>query len=226
MFIVLEGLDGAGKTTLRNLLTVALRGEGEDVIVTQEPGGTPLAEKFRNLCKYGSEKYDESFTEATRLCLLSASRSQHLEHVIRPGLKAGKIVLCDRFFWSTLAYTDKATFSTALTLHNVLGNVQEPDLTIYLDVDKETSMARRGLVATDDIEKKMYSRFDEARLTYLELAATDSNAVTLDARLPPETLFAKAMMAISEARMRLENESKRIVAGQTDHPGSGGDSAQ
>lgn len=232
MFIVFEGLDGAGKTTLRDAIGAALTSQGHEVVLTREPGGTPFAEHLRELCKYGSEKYDERLTEQTRLCLLAASRSQHLEHVIKPKLAAGAIVLSDRFFWSTLAYTDSETYESAWVLHRALGNDLEPDLIIYLDVDQATSQARRqGEVSQrdrpDDIETKLDTRFAEARLVYTGLALREPNVVTLDARLPPSTLFAKAMEAISAVQARLnENESQRATPGEADHAGRGGNPAQ
>lgn len=242
-FIDIEGLDGAGKTTLRNLITLALEDQGYEVVVTREPGGTPLAEQFRDLVKYGQSRYNEPMTEQTRLCLLNASRSQHLEHVIKPHLAKGSVVLTDRFFWSTLAYTDPETYEVAKQLHVLLENNLEPDLIIYLDIDHETSLARRkaqeeahweelfpGAAKRDapcDIEAKLDTRFESARLVYQGLAASAPNAVTLDARLPMSTVFAKAMEAISKVQMRLnKNESERAVTGQADDAGRLGDSAQ
>lgn len=242
-FIDIEGLDGAGKTTLRNLISLALEDQGYEVILAREPGGTPLAEQFRELVKYGQSKYNEPMTEQTRLCLLNASRSQHIQHVIKPHLAKGSVVLCDRFFWSTLAYTDPETYELAEQLHVLLGNNLEPDLIIYLDLDHKTSLARRkaqedhhwqelfpGVVKRDepcDIEAKLDTRYESARLVYQKLAANAPNAVTLDACLPMSTVFAKAMEAISKVQARLnENESKRAVTSETDDAGRLGDSAQ
>lgn len=241
MFIVLEGLDGAGKTTLRNLISLALGDQGYEVVLTHEPGGTPMAEYLRDLHKFGSKKFEEAMTEEARLCILTASRCQHVREVIKPKLAQGAVVLSDRFFWSTLAYTTDYCYDTALTMHRALGNDVKPDLILYLDIDHVTSLERRGLrqsaqwdnLLSDedrkecDAETIIDQRFESARLVYQDLAATEPNAVTLDARLPTSTLFAKAMEAIGTVQARLnQNESKRTVTSETDHAGRVGNSAQ
>ena len=101
LFITLEGPEGAGKSTNRDYLAARLREHGLDVVLTREPGGTPLAEKVRELLLAPS---DEAMAADTELLLVFAARAQHLAQVIRPALARGAVVLCDRFIDSTRAY--------------------------------------------------------------------------------------------------------------------------
>ncbi len=94
LFITLEGPEGAGKTTNREYLAARLRAEGIDVVLTREPGGTPLAERIRELLLAPS---DDAMCADTELLLVFAARAQHLAEVIRPALERGAVVLCDRF---------------------------------------------------------------------------------------------------------------------------------
>jgi dTMP kinase len=99
-FIVLEGIDGSGKTTQCRLLAEWLRGQGVPLIATAEPGGTPLGQRVRSLLLDGSD----AISRLAELFLFQASRAQLLEQVIRPALAAGQVVLCDRYTLSTIAY--------------------------------------------------------------------------------------------------------------------------
>lgn len=101
LFITLEGPEGAGKSTNRDYLAARLREQGLDVVLTREPGGTPLAEKVRELLLAPS---DETMAADTELLLVFAARAQHLAQVIRPALARGAVVLCDRFTDATYAY--------------------------------------------------------------------------------------------------------------------------
>ena len=101
LFITLEGPEGAGKSTNRDYLAECLRASGVDVLLTREPGGTPLAERIRELLLTPSE---EAMSADTELLLMFAARAQHLDAVILPALNQGKVVLCDRFTDATYAY--------------------------------------------------------------------------------------------------------------------------
>lgn len=142
-FIVLEGVEGAGKTSQSKRLAAALSAKGMDVVLTREPGGVPLAERLRELI------LDPEYTPdaLTELYMYMAARREHLNKVIVPALAAGKTVICDRFTYSTLAYqgygrgVDKEFIRTlnAETVKSV--NV---DIALFLDVPPAVGFARKG----------------------------------------------------------------------------------
>ena len=132
IFITFEGLDGCGKTTQLDRLAKALRGEGSDVVVTREPGGTLIGEKVRAVLLDSRTK---NLAPLTELALMFASRAQQVQQVILPALAAGKIVLCDRFTDSSEAYQGAGRqlgSKAVLQLHEVLCQGLDPDLTILL----------------------------------------------------------------------------------------------
>ena len=143
-FITFEGGEGAGKSTQVALLLAKLKEKGIEVIATREPGGTPGAEAIRELVVNGDKG---RWLPISEILLFAAARVDHVERVIKPALAAGKWVLCDRFSDSTLAYQgygleqDKALIDRIrqLTLKDFT-----PDLTIILDLDPETGLARAG----------------------------------------------------------------------------------
>ncbi|TNG89590.1 dTMP kinase [Testudinibacter aquarius] len=183
-FIVLEGLEGAGKTTAREAVLKALQANGiSQVEFTREPGGTPLAEKLRELIKFGDG--NEVISDKAELLMLYAARIQLVENVIRPALRTGKWVLGDRHDMSSQAYQgggrqiDRTLLATLRD--TVLGNFK-PDLTLYLDIDPELGLSRaRSRGELDRIEQLQLDFFQRTRARYLELVATDPNAVLIDA---------------------------------------------
>ena len=183
LFITLEGPEGAGKTTNREFLAERLRTAGHEVLLTREPGGTPLAERIRELLLAPS---DEPMATDTELLLMFAARAQHLDQVIRPALAAGKVVLCDRFTDATHAYqgggrgVDRKLIDQIA--HAVHGDLN-PDCTILLDVPVrvglERMQARRGAVDRFEIESSQF--FDRVRNRYLELARAHPALSTMPA---------------------------------------------
>src|ERR1051326_2404053 len=178
-FITFEGLDGCGKSTQLEKLATALRAGRLRVIVTREPGGTPTAEKIRQLLLDTGTGALAPFAE---LALMFASRAQHMREVIQPALDAGQIVLCDRFTDSSEAYQGggrKLGSKPILELHRILcGNLQ-PELTILMDSDVATSVERarrrnkqKGKTETDENRFEQESRafFGRVRHAYLEIA--------------------------------------------------------
>lgn len=140
-FVTLEGGEGVGKSTQIARLAERLRSLGNDVVVTREPGGTPLAERIRDILLSG-EAADAPLTEAL---LFNAARADHLQHLIRPGLAAGAFVVCDRFMDSTRAYQGVAgrlagEVIEALQAIVVAGTT--PGLTLILELDPATALAR------------------------------------------------------------------------------------
>jgi dTMP kinase len=141
MFISFEGIDGSGKSSQARRLEAALRERGFDVILTREPGGSKGAEEIRALVLEGDP---DRWSAETELLLFTAARRDHLEKTIRPALKAGKIIICDRFADSTRVYQGCSRgdlLSSVNTLHEQMIGV-EPDLTILVDMDPVEGLAR------------------------------------------------------------------------------------
>ncbi len=185
-YIVIEGLEGAGKTTARNLVVDTLKtlGIGE-MVFTREPGGTQLAEKLRSLVLDIKSVGDEIITDKAEVLMFYAARVQLVETVIKPALAEGKWVIGDRHDLSTQAYQGggRGIDQTMLaTLRDaVLGNFR-PDLTLYLDVTPEVGLKRaRARGELDRIEQESLDFFNRTRARYLELAGQDSSIRTIDA---------------------------------------------
>ena len=183
-FIVIEGLEGAGKTTAINTVARVLnQHQISDLQFTREPGGTPIAEALRNIIKNGLD--NEPLTNKAELLMLYAARIQLVENVIKPALKMGKWVIGDRHDLSTQAYQgggrelDRIFIETLQT--QVLGNFK-PDLTLYLDISPELGLKRaRSRGQLDRIEQQSLAFFERIRQRYLELAERDNTIVTIDA---------------------------------------------
>lgn len=183
-FIVIEGLEGAGKTTAINTVVDTLNHAGiNDIVFSREPGGTPLAEKLRELIKQGIE--GDKVTDKAELLMLYAARVQLVDTVIKPALAAGKWVVGDRHDMSSQAYQgggrqiDRHLMQSLRDL--VLGDFK-PDLTLYLDLSPELGLQRaRSRGELDRIEKESLAFFERTRERYLELAAGDKSIVTIDA---------------------------------------------
>lgn len=188
-FIVIEGLEGAGKTTARDTVVATLCAQGiNDIVFTREPGGTPLAEKLRDLIKQGID--GEVLTDKAEVLMLYAARVQLVENVIKPALARGSWVVGDRHDLSSQAYQGggrgiDSKLMTSLR-DTVLGEFR-PDLTLYLDLPPVVGLARaRARGELDRIEQESLAFFERARARYLELAAVDSSIKTIDASQPIE----------------------------------------
>ena len=185
-YIVIEGLEGAGKTTARQLVVETLQSAGiHDMVFTREPGGTVLAEKLRSLVLDIKSVGDEVITDKAEVLMFYAARVQLVDSVIKPALAKGQWVIGDRHDLSTQAYQGggRGIDQTMLaTLRNaVLGDFR-PDLTLYLDVTPEVGLKRaRARGELDRIEQESFDFFNRTRARYLELAAQDSSIRTIDA---------------------------------------------
>ena len=174
LFITLEGPEGAGKSTNRDYLAERLRNAGIDVVLTREPGGTPLAERIRELLLAPS---DEAMCADTELLLVFAARAQHLAEVIRPALARGAVVLCDRFTDATYAYQGGGrglSQERIASLETFVQGSLRPDLTLIFDLPIEVGMARasaRGRL--DRFEQEGRTFFDAVRSTYLKRAEAE-----------------------------------------------------
>lgn len=171
LFITLEGPEGAGKSTNRDYLAARLREHGLDVVLTREPGGTPLAEKVRELLLAPS---DEVMAADTELLLVFAARAQHLAQVIRPALARGAVVLCDRFTDATYAYQGGGrglSVARIAALEQFVQGDLRPDLTLVFDLPVEVGLARaaaRGRL--DRFEQEGQAFFEAVRQAYLQRA--------------------------------------------------------
>ncbi len=163
-FITFEGPEGAGKSSQIQLLGEALRSSGREVVITREPGGTPLAEAIRDVVK--GYNTGESVYPATEFVLTEAARSQHVREVIEPALAAGKIVLCDRFYDSSTAYQGGGRglkLETIAMLNDFAADGVVPDLTILLDLPPERGFERTGTRVETQGE---FDRFEEEKLDF------------------------------------------------------------
>ena len=197
-FIVIEGLEGAGKSTAHQCVVDTLKELGiNDVVFTREPGGTPLAEKLRHLIKHETE---EPVTDKAELLMLYAARIQLVDNVIKPALAQGKWVVGDRHDMSSQAYQGGgrqlgAAFLTHLK-QIVLGDF-EPDLTLYLDIDPAVGLARaRGRGELDRIEQQHLDFFYRTRARYLELVKDNPKAVMINAEQSIEQVQADIKSAV------------------------------
>ncbi|MFM5782311.1 dTMP kinase [Aeromonas caviae] len=197
-FIVIEGLEGAGKSSAVRYVTDYLQAHGVARIeCTREPGGTPLAERMRAIVK---EVHDERLTVEAELLLMYASRVQLVETRIKPALADGIWVVGDRHDLSSQAYQGGGRGIDA----NLIGTIKravlgdfKPDLTLYLDIDPAIGLQRaRHRGELDRIELEQIGFFERTRQRYLELAAADDSIQVIDAGLPPEQVKAAIEAAL------------------------------
>jgi dTMP kinase len=175
-FITLEGIEGAGKTTVARYIFEWLQARGQRALLTREPGGTPLAERVRELVL---KPDGEAIPPDAEMLLMFAARSLHLANLIRPALARGEWVICDRFTDATRAYQGggRGLDPTAIeSLAQLVHADLQPDLTLLLDLPVATGMARararRG--QTDRFEQEQAAFFERVRAAYLELARSDA----------------------------------------------------
>ena len=188
-FVTLEGLEGVGKSTNLAYLEQLLLAAGERVIVTREPGGTPLGEQIRTWVLEGDHSDLSAEVEAL---LMFAARAQHLDKVIRPALADGAWVLCDRFTDATIAYQGGGRRATGAWLEELKRAVQrdlEPDLTLLFDAPVEVGLERIAGRKHDHFEREDRAFFDRVRTAYLELAERYPNRIKrIDAAQPLELI--------------------------------------
>lgn len=195
MFISFEGTEGVGKSTLISKLYDYLIGHNKTVLLTREPGGTPVAEQIRSLLL--STDHAESIAHDTELLLMYAGRAQHLQNKILPALAAGQMVLCDRFSDASFAYqcAGRGLSRDKLQLLNQNFVSRMPDLTFWLDAPIETGMARaRARGELDRFEQEKMDFFTRVRDGYAELHQQQPERIKrLDASQSAEQVFAEAL---------------------------------
>ena len=205
LFVTFEGGEGSGKSSALKLLDERLRAEGFQTVLTREPGGTPIAEQIRNvILDKGNTKMDAR----TEALLYAASRRQHLVEKVWPAIKEGKIVLCDRYLDSSLAYQGGAR---GLGIDNVL-NVNLfategtfPDITLLFDIEPELGLERIAKNASREVNRLDLEKIDfhrGVRKTFLELAERyPDRYVIIDASQTLDKVVEDAYRAI-KARMK------------------------
>ncbi|WP_409126687.1 dTMP kinase [Vibrio parahaemolyticus] len=200
-FIVVEGLEGAGKSTAIKTVLDTLKQAGiENIVNTREPGGTPLAEKMRALVK--EEHEGEELKDMTELLLLYAARVQLVENVIKPALANGQWVVGDRHDLSSQAYQGGGRQIDASLMKNLrdttLGDFK-PTFTLYMDIDPCIGLERaRGRGELDRIEKMDISFFERTRERYLEIANADPSIVVINAEQSIEEVSSDIQDALNE----------------------------
>lgn len=194
-FITLEGMDGAGKTTHLEWLRGKLADRGVALIVTREPGGTPLGEALRKLLL---DNHDPRHPD-TEALLMFAARREHITQVIEPALAAGHCVLCDRFTDATYAYQAGGSgmaWERVAELEQWVQGTLQPDLTLYFDLDPALGRARaRQAREPDRFEREKQAFYERVRAAYLRRAAEH----------PLRIRVIDASRTISEIQLELEN---------------------
>jgi dTMP kinase len=182
-FIVIEGLDGAGKSTAIDFIRKYLQQKNLPAVYTREPGGTKIAEDIRNLAL--KNYTDEVVHCDTELLLMYASRLQHVHSLIKPSLSDGLNVVSDRFYWSSMAYQGGGRgidLKKVRALNDNFLKDCEPDLIIYLDIDPIMGLQRAKKVGDPDrIEQAGLEFFNRTRDVYKELVKASDQAVEIDA---------------------------------------------
>jgi dTMP kinase len=189
LFITFEGSDGSGKTTQIHLLAEHCRKSGHQVLLTREPGGTPIAENIRAVILDPKNKELAPTTEAL---LYAASRAQHVAEVIRPALKEGKLVFCDRFMDSSIAYQGygRELGDDVRIINEFAVQGLSPDLTFFLDMKPSQGLDRIEKNGNlDRIEKEQLAFHEKVYNGYLILRELNAHRyVTIDAAAPAEVV--------------------------------------
>lgn len=203
LFITFEGPEGSGKSTQLRMLAVKLRTAGRDVAETQEPGGTPIGLQIRRLLLAPENR---EICPTAELLLMFASRAQNVDELILPALAAGKVVLCDRFTDSTLAYQGAARGlgpEVVYELDRIACRGLVPDLTLLIDIDPETGLARARQRAggAHDADTRMEDQtvafHRKVREAYRQIAAEDPRRIRMiDGAQQPEVVAARVWEAI------------------------------
>jgi dTMP kinase len=175
-FITFEGIEGSGKSTQAGLLKTFLEDQGLEVLVTREPGGSPIGEQIRRILL---DPGNHGMVPLAELLLYEASRCQHVEAVIRPALEDGKMVICDRFFDASTAYQGHARgleIKMVGELNLIATGGRKPDLTIVLDLPVDMGIKRLGR-KLDRIEREAVAFHERVRQGYLRIAEVEPDRV-------------------------------------------------
>jgi len=204
ILITFEGVEGSGKTTQLRRLATLLRQDGYRVVETREPGGTSVAERIREvlLSAPGKPSATEPMTAPCEAHLILAARSQHVTHVIEPALRAGSIVLCDRFSDSTFAYQGYGRgldLGLLQDMNRLATGGLEPDLTLLFEIPVATGLARRRKFAMEQnrLDREAHEFHEKVRRGFLALASGAPKRIKKIDGLPhPETVAVEVVSAI------------------------------
>ena len=203
-FITLEGGEGTGKSTLIEGLAEALRATGRAVMTTREPGGTELAERIRNLALHPPE--GQVWSPLAMALLMNAAREDHLRRQIRPALRHGHWVLCDRFSDSTRAYqsVDGVPLSVLKQMEQAVLGETMPDLTLILDAPPDALLGRRAARGVSDAFETASLDFHRGvRQAFLKIVEEDPHrCVQIDALDLPENILSQALAVIRKRFLR------------------------
>jgi dTMP kinase len=199
-FIVIEGLEGAGKSSAVAILTEAIQAAGHTVVNTREPGGTAMAEAIRDVVK--QDWMDEKVTVEAELLLMYAARAQLVQNVILPNLEKGHWVLGDRHDMSSQAYQGggrQIDQNMIESLRTITLKDFRPDFTLYMDVEPKEGLKRaKGRGELDRIEQEDLSFFERARERYLFLAKQDHNCVVINTMQNMHAVHTDVALAINQ----------------------------
>ena len=200
MFITIEGPEGSGKTTATNRVVEELIKRGFDVVRTREPGGTPIAEQIRNVIL---DKQNTAMDPRAEALLYAAARRQHLVEKIWPATKEGKLVICDRYIDSSLAYQGGARglgIQEIIDINMFATDNTWPDLTILFDIEPEIGLARIAKNADREVNRLDLEKIEfhkKVRETFLLLAKKQPERfIVIDASKDPDTVFKNTLEAI------------------------------
>ena len=205
LFITFEGGEGCGKSTQAKRLKEYLEQKGKTVVLTKEPGGTPVGDEIRNLLL----KKTSTLSALSELFLFLASRTQHVEDVIAPALKGNKMVISDRFSDSSVAYQGggrRLGIDLVKTFNNMAIGACQPHLTFLLDCPPEIGLRRlKRLRLLDRLESEKKEFHEMVRKTYLELAQEEKNRfVVINAEDSPDIIFEKIKMTCDKKMSEIE----------------------
>jgi dTMP kinase len=203
-FLTVEGIEGVGKSTQVARLSRALSERGIAHVVTREPGGTPLAEKIRDIVLHSR---DEVVPPMAELLLMFAARAVHLSNHVEPNLRAGRWVVCDRFIDATYAYQGGGrhlSLDNIRQLEAMVLGARRPDLTVLLDTPVPQSLQRaqqrNAGAAADRFESERTEFFERVRAAYLARAAAEPRRIeTVDAAQSVDEVAAR-ILKLLEAR--------------------------
>jgi len=209
LFITLEGPDGSGKSTQIQLLYGCLEEQGHSVLLSREPGGTPIGEQIRGVLH---DARNTAMLPNTEILLYSASRAQHVGQVIRPALERGELVLCDRYAESTIAYQGWGHGLDIELLRTITvfatGGLR-PDLIIYLDIDVEEGLRRKrdafesGTAEWNRMDQKAQAFHERVRRGYLMMASQE----------PDRWLVLDGTRSIDEIHQKIVDRVRLLLAG-------------
>lgn len=212
VFVTLEGIEGVGKTTNMRFLGEYLHEHNIPLLITREPGGTPLADDIRHFLL---SEHEEDVLPETELLLIFAARAQHIKNVILPALAAGKLVLCDRFTDTSYAYQGAGrgiAKEKIASLEEVVQDGLKPDMTILFDAHIEVGLSRiQSRDKTDRFESETKNFFHKCRQEYLKLAEQEPDRfVTIDAS-QPITDMQKELVSILKPAIEKVSKNKQVA---------------